>query len=926
MLLVLEYFVQRTENKRNALKTDRILIEQVESVMLSNRKKEQVLVDSLKEDYIGRARAVSYIIDKDPSAEYDLAELKRMAQLLLVDEIHLFDTSGTIYSGTVPEYYGFTFDSGEQMNFFKPILHDTSLALCQDVTPNTAEGKSMMYAICWNEGKTRLTQIGIAPVRLLSELRANEIAEVIFNMATPEGVEIVVADKTTGELLGTSSLKRLGTYLSDLEIDFPSSDLSRINTLTQKIDGELQYCVAHEFDSFVILVMYSAEAANKNLTLTMFMTFTYLVLASIVILLIVKQLSGRILQKQSEAEQNAQASKAKSAFLANMSHEIRTPINAVLGMDEMILRESDDEVILGYAKNIKNAGKNLLSIINDILDFSKIEAGKMELIPENYDVSSLVVDLVNTISSRAKSKNLRFVLKVDPHIPKTLYGDSVRIKQCVLNLLTNAVKYTKQGSVTLEMGFKPIDDSAIFLAVAVIDTGSGIRQEDMEKLFSPFERIDEGKNKTIEGTGLGMSIVTKTLALMQSRLAVQSEYGKGSIFSFAIQQAVVDRTEIGDIKKACDSSQIHIERYKEKLHASRAKLLFVDDTEMNLEVVKGLLKKTQIQIDTALSGMEALEKVKETAYDILFIDHRMPEMDGIQTLHAMQNLPDNKSVGKPCVALTANAIAGVRKMYLAEGFTDYLSKPVNPEKLEDMIRRYLPVELIEKTDADEAESKADSADTKSKENAAFLSQLEKIDGIDTISALENCGSAELLRATTERFCASYKETSAKLESAYSSSDWKNYGITVHSLKSTSRLVGAVSLSENARKLEENADKNEIAQIRENHKMFMENYRSCVEKFRPILSKNEKSEETEEKNSFSKEETCEKFLQILHCAQNFDIDGLDSLVQELASHKLPSGFTEVFEKTRDFVDKLQYKELIALISENKNLTGDKYANS
>ena len=364
---------------------------------------------------------------------------------------------------------------------------------------------------------------------------------------------------------------------------------------------------------------------------------------------------------------------AKSAFLANMSHEIRTPINAVLGMDEMILRECEDKTILGYAANIRMAGTNLLSIINDILDFSKIEAGKMEIIPENYDISSVVVDLVNMIHERARGKDLEFILDASPALPKTLFGDSVRIKQCILNLLTNAVKYTHEGSVKLAISSEKANaPNKILLKVTVIDTGIGIKEEDMQKMFSPFAHIEEEHNKTIEGTGLGMSIVMKMLGMMESRLEVKSVYGEGSEFSFAVEQEVVDWTEVGDINEAYKKSVEQIASYKEKLRAPKARLLFVDDTEMNLEVIKGLLKKTGIQLDTVLSGKEALEKVNQNAYDILFIDHRMPEMDGIQTLHAMQAMEENLSAGKPCVALTANALTGVKKMYIEEGFTDNL--------------------------------------------------------------------------------------------------------------------------------------------------------------------------------------------------------------------------------------------------------------
>ena len=251
-----------------------------------------------------------------------------------------------------------------------------------------------------------------------------------------------------------------------------------------------------------------------------------------------------------ESQINAAASQAKSAFLANMSHEIRTPINAVLGMNEMILREASEKNILTYASNIKTAGSNLLSIVNDILDFSKIEAGKLELLPDNYEVSSLIIDLVNMTRERAKYKGLNYKLNINPDLPKTLYGDNVRIKQCILNLLTNAIKYTKEGSITFSIDYKKKDENNILLNVHIIDTGIGIKEEDMNKLFTPFERIEEEKNRTIEGTGLGISIVRRLLDMMGSRLQIISSYGKGSDFSFNIEQKVSDWTAIGDLNEA----------------------------------------------------------------------------------------------------------------------------------------------------------------------------------------------------------------------------------------------------------------------------------------------------------------------------------------------------------------------------------------
>lgn len=398
------------------------------------------------------------------------------------------------------------------------------------------------------------------------------------------------------------------------------------------------------------------------------------------------------LQEQKEIADSANA--AKSRFLANMSHEIRTPINAVLGMDEMILRESSEDEIRSYAANIMSAGKTLLSLINDILDLSKVEEGKMEIIPVQYELSSLLNDLENMIFDRAAKKGLIFQCEVSEQIPHLLFGDEIRIRQCVVNLLTNSVKYTEKGSVTMQVSFEKKDEDHILLGFSVKDTGIGMKKEDLEKLFAPFERIEEKRNRTIEGTGLGMSIVRQLLALMGSELTVESEYGKGSSFSFSVEQKVVKWEEIGDYSKRSKDAKKEMGVYHEKFHAPSAKILVVDDTEMNLTVIQSLLKKTQIQIDTAGSGKDALSLVEQKKYDVVFIDHMMPDMDGIETLQHMRESEQGREV--PAVALTANAVSGARDRYLSAGFTDYLSKPVDGEKLEKLLYDLLPKEKLEK--------------------------------------------------------------------------------------------------------------------------------------------------------------------------------------------------------------------------------------
>lgn len=382
------------------------------------------------------------------------------------------------------------------------------------------------------------------------------------------------------------------------------------------------------------------------------------------------------------------ANKAKSLFLANMSHEIRTPINAILGMDEMVLRESKDEEITKYAEDIRSSGKTLLAIINDILDFTKVEEGKMEIIPVQYEPGVMKNDLVNMMTDRAARKGLSFNVEFDTDIPRLLNGDEIRIKQCALNLLTNAVKYTEKGKVELKIGYEKEDDDHIVLKFEISDTGAGIKPEDMEDLFSPFTRIEEKKNRSIEGTGLGISITKRLLDLMGGELTAESEYGKGSVFSFTVRQDVLDWEPVGKIGNASGRKGA----YKELFHAPDARILIVDDIKMNLTVTTKLLARTKMQIDTARSGPEAIKLAAENTYDIIFIDHLMPEMDGIETLQYMK---EQEKDPKPVyIVLTANAISGAREMYLNAGFADYITKPVEGERLERLIMGYLPAEKL----------------------------------------------------------------------------------------------------------------------------------------------------------------------------------------------------------------------------------------
>jgi len=390
-----------------------------------------------------------------------------------------------------------------------------------------------------------------------------------------------------------------------------------------------------------------------------------------------------------EKQSAVAASESKAKFLANMSHEIRTPINTVIGMNEMILRENKDKTIDEYAHNIKSASKMLLSLVNDVLDFSKIEAGKLEIVEEDYHTASMIKDVLLGIEVRAKEKNLELKYEVDETIPSVLKGDEIRIRQILTNLLSNAIKYTEKGSVTLSVkGVR--EEQGFVLAASVSDTGIGIKPEDMEKLFASFQRLELNKNRYIEGTGLGLNIAKQLVGNMNGTIDVQSEYGSGSCFSVRIPQQIVDDTPMGKLEQSDRSEYVKPEEPKEVLKAPDARILAVDDTPMNLRVIRELLKRSGAKLDFATGGKECFEKTKQRKYDLILMDHMMPEPDGVQTLHMIHEDAENLNRETAIIVLTANAIAGMREQYLAEGFTDYLAKPVEAHKLEEMIAKYLP--------------------------------------------------------------------------------------------------------------------------------------------------------------------------------------------------------------------------------------------
>ena len=433
---------------------------------------------------------------------------------------------------------------------------------------------------------------------------------------------------------------------------------------------------------------------------TSFEDIIFSILIVTIIIGLIVRFQNRVYETEQRkvVEQNKELerlSRTRNNFFANMSHEIRTPINTIIGLNEMILREDISDEIAENAIHIQDASKMLLALINDILDMSKIESGKMEIVPIQYETGSMFSELVNLIWIRAHEKKLEFKLDISPDIPSMLYGDEVRIKQVVTNLLSNAVKYTQKGYISLTARSELKENNKVVLSISVKDSGIGIRKEDMQRLFQSFQRIDEGTNAGIEGTGLGLSISHQLVEMMGGKITVDSIYQKGSVFTIQIEQDIVDGSPMGHMDFMTRGSAQRRKKYKQVFEAPDARVLVVDDNEMNLLVVKKLLRETKIQVDLAKSGRECLELTRQHFYHVIFMDHMMPEMDGMETLQRVTQQENGLCRETPVIALTANVMAGAEQIYQDKGFQSYLAKPISSKLMEAMLLKFLPKELVE---------------------------------------------------------------------------------------------------------------------------------------------------------------------------------------------------------------------------------------
>ena len=875
---------------------------EINSIDESNYKNDEY-VTLIKNDFIAMKSAadIALTIVDSPSTKNDLRNLKRDVERLMDNyEKHIRMSKERGYTANQGLYWNYSSNSAE---LYSSISSMASVVLPENTKlPNMANHLENLYKLSTlvadyttqvlddHQGTMNYWQIyGI--MRTLERETDSDYRSIKDNPLIPEHIK-------KNYLSITKKLMENRTIISKM-ISIDKEFISIHNNNRLLFDHLLSI-------SDRIKISEKTNTGSEQELLLMFIAILTLVLITYVIIHTIflrRDLSKSVLvfDKLMEAKN---ANDAQTSFLSTVSHEIRTPINAIMGMNEIIIRESENKQIERYALEIKDSSRTLLSLVNDLLDSSRLDADRLKIIPVEYDLASSISDLANMISSRVREKNLNFFVNVDEELPHMLFGDEIRIKQCVLNLLTNAVKYTESGSITMNVGFDVVNRGSIILKFQVIDTGIGMKEDDLAHLFDRFSRFEEKKNRNIEGTGLGMNIVNRLLALMGTNLEVHSIYGKGSDFSFGVHQGVINWAPLGDYNAMYEKSIIAQRKYHEKLRAPAARLLIVDDMQVNLTVFKGLLKKTEIQIDAALSGKTAIEMIKKNTYDMVFLDHRMPKMDGIETLINIKELNNNPNRNIPYIALTANAIAGARELYINAGFTDYLSKPIDSTELENLLIEYLPKELVElrnasDNDYDEKESdteeseyepgssaSADNEKAKNDKENELHSILKNLEGIDYASAIENCIDDETLSEAISDFIQSLETKPAEIERYWRDKDYRNYTVQVHALKSTARLIGAKQLGEDAYYLEQCGDAENETAINEKTDALLDLYESYGQKLKPYSEFMSKSEESDSSDGDLPDEMfADAMRSAKELVDSFDFGNAEEVLKMLKNYNL-----------------------------------------
>lgn len=609
--------------------------------------------------------------------------------------------------------------------------------------------------------------------------------------------------------------------------------------------------------------------------------------------------------------QTEDANRAKTNFVSNMSHEIRTPMNSIVGITEILLRSRHSPKEQEYLLNIQSSGRVLLTIINDVLDCSKMEAGKMQLFDEPYDTCSLFHDLRISMENRIGHSGLELIYDIDQDIPCKLKGDMGRIRQVIINLVNNAIKYTEKGSVRFSVHVRQKNTDKVMLYYEVADTGIGIRKEDQKILFDAFQRVEMDRNRYVEGTGLGLTISQNLVNMMGGVIEVESEYGKGSRFFFTIEQTIIDPTPVSAVNYNGQKDNVTEKEAECLFIAPEAHILLVDDNELNLVVAKELLKPLRMQIDTAENGLQAVKMVRGSQYDLVLMDHMMPVMDGIEAAKAIRALPEDKYQKLPIIALTANAMVDARKEFLNAGMNGFVAKPIDFARICNQLKLWLPKDLVRDVPKEEAK-KLLADDLSDREIQPEDPQM----GFSFEEGVNHCGSKAALMKTIRIFYRTIDSKANKIEQCLKEGLIGDYVIEVHALKSSALLIGAVPLSEAAKELEDYGKQGKTEVLEEKTPDVLTLYRDLKNILRPYAEKEEDA-----KKEFSDGEWITALQQIHQCIEQFDLDGVDQIMEQLEEYQVPECIRESMDQLRVYVADVSMEEIMELTDTMTELLRD-----
>ena len=609
--------------------------------------------------------------------------------------------------------------------------------------------------------------------------------------------------------------------------------------------------------------------------------------------------------------QTEDANCAKTNFVSNMSHEIRTPMNSIVGITEILLRSRHSPKEQEYLLNIQSSGRVLLTIINDVLDCSKMEAGKMQLFDEPYDTCSLFHDLRISMENRIGHSGLELIYDIDQDIPCKLKGDMGRIRQVIINLVNNAIKYTEKGSVRFSVHVRQKNTDKVMLYYEVADTGIGIRKEDQKILFDAFQRVEMDRNRYVEGTGLGLTISQNLVNMMGGVIEVESEYGKGSRFFFTIEQTIIDPTPVSAVNYNGQKDNVTEKEAECLFIAPEAHILLVDDNELNLVVAKELLKPLRMQIDTAENGLQAVKMVRGSQYDLVLMDHMMPVMDGIEAAKAIRALPEDKYQKLPIIALTANAMVDARKEFLNAGMNGFVAKPIDFARICNQLKLWLPKDLVRDVPKEEAK-KLLADDLSDREIQPEDPQM----GFSFEEGVKHCGSKAALMKTIRIFYRTIDSKANKIEQCLKEGLISDYVVEVHALKSSALLIGAVPLSEAAKELEDYGKQGKTEVLEEKTPDVLTLYRDLKNILRPYAEKEEDA-----KKEFSDGEWITALQQIHQCIEQFDLDGVDQIMEQLEEYQVPECIRESMDQLRVYVADVSLEEIMELTDTMTGLLRD-----